>query len=113
LQQTPWTGTGGSGEEETVTNPFAGAPTNRSGTITTGGTSQQLAPAVPNRSYLFIQNLSAGDLWIDFSTPAVVASPSIKIVSGAAFVMEASFVASCAVNVIGATTGQAWSGKEF
>lgn len=90
----------------------AGPLRNRSGTITTGGTAQELAPAAAYRRYLLIQNLSAGDLWVDFGTDAVAASPSVKIPSGSVFVMEGSFVSADSVSIIGATTGQAFVAKE-
>lgn len=98
-----------------MTNRFAAATmTDRSGTITTGGTSQQLAPSFPNRSYLFVQNLSTGDLWINFTTVATTAQPSIRIPPNpAAFVMESDYISGEVVNIVGATTGQAFTAKEI
>lgn len=89
------------------------AVTNRSGTITAGGTAQQLAAVLVTRRYLFIQNIDPGeDLWFNFTTTAVVGQPSIKLSPGAAFVMEGSFVSTELVSVIAATTGHAFVAKE-
>lgn len=90
----------------------AGTLTNRSGSITLGGTAQQLAAANTARRYLFVQNISAGDLWINFTTTAVADQPSIQMPSGATFDMEGSFVSTEAISIIGATTGQKFVAKE-
>lgn len=90
-----------------------GTVTDRSGTITAGGTAQQLAAVNASRKYLFIQNLDAGnDLWIDFTTTAVQSQPSIKLSAGASFVMEGAFVSTELVSVISAVTGHAFAAKE-
>jgi hypothetical protein len=88
------------------------ALTDRSGTIATGGTAQTLAPFNSGRRYLIIQNVSSGDLWIDFGTAAVAASPSLRIAAGDSYVMEEKFVLTESVSIIGATTGQAFTAKE-
>lgn len=87
--------------------------TNRSGTITTGGTAQTLAAANANRGYFFIQNHSTGDLWIDFGATAVQSQPSIRIPSEGSFVLEGLGCSTEAVSVIGAATGQAFTAKEM
>jgi hypothetical protein len=92
--------------------PVAGVLTDRSGTITTGGTRQQLAPGNASRKYFLIENLSTGDLWINFGVAAVAGQPSIKIPAGAGFVMESGFVSNQAIDVLGATTAQAFAAKE-
>jgi hypothetical protein len=95
-----------------VSVPRSGALTDRSGTITTGGTSQQVMAANTNRKYLLIQNESTGDLWINFGVAAVIAQPSIRLGQWDAFVMEEGFISTQALNVIGATTAQAFTAKE-
>lgn len=93
--------------------PSKGALVNKSGTITAGGTQQTLAAALSTRRYLFIQNLDpAEDLWINFTTAAVVDQPSIRIEPGQTFVMEGSFVSTELVSVIAATTGHKFTAKE-
>jgi hypothetical protein len=86
--------------------PTQGTLTDRSGTITTGGTAQQLAAANTSRKYLLIQNTGNTDLWFNFTTTAVQGQPSFKLSPGASFVMEHSYVSTEAVSILGATTGQ-------
>lgn len=90
------------------------ALTDRSGTIITGGTSQQLAPAETYRQYLLVQNPStaSGSLWINFGVAAVQSQPSIEIPMGCCVTMENGFVSIEQVNIIGATTGMAFTAKE-
>lgn len=83
----------------------------RSGTITTGGQPQVLAPRNPNRRWIYIQNQSSADLWIDFGVAAQTSQPSIKVAAGAEWRME-RFVAIDAVSIVGATAGQAFAAKE-
>lgn len=89
-----------------------GSLTDRSGTITAGGTAQTLAAANAARKYLLIQNNSSADLWLNFTTTAVASQPSIRLRAGETFVMEGAFVSTQLVSVIGATTGQTFSAKE-
>lgn len=90
--------------------------TDRSGTITTGGTAQSLAAANTDRRYLLVQNpdTNGSDLWVDFGgTAAVQASPSVQIKPGGSY--EAVGRYQCptgAVSVIGATTGMPFTAKE-
>lgn len=84
----------------------------KSGTIAAGGTAQVVAAARPGRAYLFIQNVSDSDMWVNFGATAVAAQPSIKLVAGASFVMEAGIVCDQAISVICATTGKAFTAKE-
>lgn len=89
-----------------------GSLTDRSGTITSGGTAQTLAAANTARKYLFVENVSIGDLWINFTTTAVANQPSILIKANGSFVMEGTYISTEAVSIIGATTGQAFTAKE-
>jgi hypothetical protein len=95
-----------------VAAPFAGPLTNCSGTITSGGTSQQVAAANPTRRYLLFENVSNADLWVRFGAAAVQNQPSYRLFSGGSLVMESGFVSTQSVNVIGATTGQAFTCNE-
>jgi hypothetical protein len=92
--------------------PTRGTLTNRSGSITTGGTSQQLAASNAARLYLFVQNIAGENLWINFGTAAVQDQPSVRLQPGDSFVMEAAFIDNEAVNIIGATTGSKFVAKE-
>ena len=87
-----------------------------SGTITAGGTAQPLAGAFPNRRGCVVQNLSTGDLWINDQGTAAAAQPSIKVPAGAQFACgsPASAVApGAALSIFGATTNQAYAGREW
>jgi hypothetical protein len=92
--------------------------TDRSGTITAGGTAQQImaAPAeADDREYLVIQNVSSGDLWVNFGVVAVQSQPSIKLIPGASLELSYAGNGYCPsqfVSIIGATTGQAFVAKE-
>jgi hypothetical protein len=92
--------------------PIRGALTDRSGTITAGGTAQTLAAANAARSTFFFQNNSSGALWINFTATAVQSQPSIQVSAGSSFSMDGRFVSTEAISVIGATTAQAWTAKE-
>ena len=103
-------------------SPVQGTLTDRSGSITTGGTAQTLAPANTNRRYLLIQNplsattqgiATAESLFINFTTTAVAGPPSIELAPGDIFVMEGFSVSTELVSVIAATTGHKWAAKEM
>lgn len=92
--------------------PVAGTVVDYSTTITNGGTDQVAIPPNSTRKYLFIQNVSSGDLWFNFDIPATLSFPSIKLLSGEKFVMESSYVSTQEIHIIGATTGQEFVAKE-
>lgn len=103
--------TGGAGGGSiTVTSAALKAGTSRSGTITTGGTAQQLAAANSSRTILSVQNISSGDLWIneDGSVAVVNTAGSYKLFPGATAYIQTNE----AVSIIGATTGQAFTATE-
>jgi glutamate 5-kinase len=101
------------GGSSTSVQPTQGSLTSRSGTITSGGTSQQLAAANTSRKYLLVQNVSTGDLWISFgATAATTSQPSIKLQTNGSLVMEDNFVTTQAINIIGSTTGQPYTAYE-
>lgn len=90
-----------------------GSLTDGSGTIDTGGTSQQVFAANANRVYLFIQNNSIETLWIQFGGAAVEDQPSIQLpASGDGFTMESNFVSTESVEIIGASAGSEFTAKE-
>ncbi|SRR5712692_10062 len=85
----------------------------RSGTITSGGTSQQLMPKNADRFYLFFQNISTGDEWLNHTTAAQIGvAGNIRVRPGETFAMEGSYLTGESWNIIGATTGQAFTSKE-
>lgn len=93
--------------------PASITPTDRSGTITTGGQKQQLMAANANRRSWLIQNNSTGDLWInEIGADAVLSQPSINIPPGAYVTSESSYCSPSAISIIGATTGQTFTARE-
>lgn len=88
-------------------------PTDRSGTITLGGTAQTAMAANTARKGFWIQNQSTGDLWINSLATAVADSPSMKIAAGALYENPPSGVPVGAVSIIGATTGQKFAAREW
>jgi hypothetical protein len=102
--------------------PYAGAftasvapvtYTNRSGALTTGGAAQTVAPANAARRGYFVQNVSAGDLWISTETTAVLNQPSIKLIANAFYESPVGLPPGGAISIIGATTGQAFTAREY
>jgi len=75
-----------------------GTLTDRS--ITATGASQTAAVANTSRQYLFMQNISNGEIWFNFTTAATTDTPSIKLPKDSSFTMEGLFVSTEALNVI-------------
>lgn len=92
--------------------PTTNTLVDKSGTITTGGTSQTLS-AAKSRHYLFVQNTSSANEYINFTSAASAGSGSVVLIPGASFVQEGSFVSSELVTIFGATTGQTFTAKDF
>jgi hypothetical protein len=89
-----------------VVTPNRGGLTNRSGTITAGGTRQATAAvANPNRTYLELHNPGTADLYFALGANAAP-SAGILLRPGGFRIYEGSYVYPGAVDVYGATTGQ-------
>lgn len=86
-------------------------PGNLSGTITSGGAAQALAPVNPNRHGMWVQNNSSGDLWVSDVGTASATQPSMKLEPGVLYVWD--YATDAAVSIYGATTGQAFSAREW
>ena len=107
----------------TTAQPLTGSYTNRSGSIATANTSQQLAAANGSRRRLFIQNPynaagqgigAAESLYINFTSSAVVNDgDSIEILSGASFDTGTGPVSTELVNIVAATAGHKFIAKEI
>lgn len=90
------------------------APINRSGTVTLGGTAQQLMAANLVRRGFMLQNISAGPLWInELGATAVQGQPSIQVAAGATYTSPPNATSPAAVSIIGATTAQAFVAREW
>lgn len=92
--------------------PNRGSLTNRSGTATAAST--QIMAANATRNYLYIQNSSGTAIWINFTTAATAAAPSIQIAANAVLEMNGSgFITTEAINVIrGGILDTAFAAKE-
>lgn len=88
-----------------------GFGTDRSSTIGTGGTAQALAAANAARTRLTGQNISSADLWINEGggTAAADTVGSYRVPAGATFSVETTH----AVSIVGATTGQKFTAREW
>jgi hypothetical protein len=86
----------------------------RGGQLAAGGQAQQLMPRNALRRAFFVQNLSTGDLWVQFGAVAVLSQPSVRLDPGGTLGAdrESGFVDQGEVSIIGATTGQAFAAKE-
>lgn len=84
---------------------------NKSGSITLGGTSQSLAVDNPGRHGLYIQNISAEDMWVNpFGAVAAAATAgSFKIVSFGFL----NIPTNDAVAIVAATTGSKFTAVEY
>lgn len=87
-------------------------PTDGSGTITTGGTSQTVFAANPNRRYFEFQNISDTDMYVNFGAAAVADSNSFKIAAGGAYVNPSNYCPTTSITVICATTGKKFITKQ-
>lgn len=94
------------------TSTTAVTMTDKSGTITTGGTAQTPIASNAARKGFEIQNLSTGDLWFSTLAAAVQSQPSVKIAAGQLYETPAGGAGTGAVSLIGATTGQAFMARE-
>lgn len=92
--------------------PTQGTLTDRSGTVTLGGTAQTIMAANTSRKYLAIINTSDTDMWCNFTTTAVATQPSFKIPASAGYFMESGYVSTELVSCIGATTAKIFTAKE-
>ena len=95
-----------------VVQGYQGTFTDGSSTIATGGTAQTVFASNASRRYLLIQNTSSSNLWLNFTTTAVQAGPSILLLPYAIMTFEGNFVSTELVSIIGASTGQTFTAKQ-
>ena len=81
--------------------------------IATGGTAVTAIAADANGYHYFLQNTSTGDLWYSTLATAVVASPSIRLSPGDSYETPVNLLATGALSVIGATTGQTFTARKW
>jgi hypothetical protein len=88
--------------------------TDRSGTITLGGTAQTIAAVNGARTYLLVQNVSDTAMWVNLGATATAGAGSILLsANGGSFVAEASAIPLGHVSILCATTGKAYTAKEM
>ena len=94
--------------------PTKGTITDGSGTTSvTPSTATTAVAANATRKYLYIQNTSpSATIWINFTTTAVTAQPSIPLLPYAGFVQEAGFVSTEAISVISTTASAPYTIKQ-
>lgn len=85
----------------------------RGGTITAGGTAQQIMAANAARRGYSVQNQSTGDLYINALAAATIDYHSLKIPAGSLYESPSNHVGPGAISIIGATTAAAFFAREF
>ena len=85
--------------------------TDRSGTITTGGTAQSLMSSNSSRTGYTIWNTSTGTLY--FSPTGTASAASAPIPPGALYECPNTAVPTTAISIYGATTGQSFVSWEY
>lgn len=93
--------------------PNTGALTDDSGTIAAANTSQQVMAAVTARKYLFIQNLSATDMYFNIGAAATAGPGSILLPAKGSFVYEGSYVPNGTINILSATVTAPFTAKQL
>jgi hypothetical protein len=86
-------------------------PTDRSSTITAGGTAQVLMAANTVRTGWAIQNQSSGALYVRAGATAVADKTAWLIPAGGYY--EPPYISRAAISIIGATTSQAFKAEEW
>jgi hypothetical protein len=98
----------------TTIAPVGVTITSHSGTVTSGGTAQQLMAANASRHGWFIQNNSDAELWVNvFGGTAVTSQPSLKIAAGDYYESSQGGATGAAISIIGATTGKTFTAGEY
>jgi hypothetical protein len=93
--------------------PYAGAFTDQSATLTTGGVAETVVLANADRRYLLIQNVDTTEnLWVNFGASAVDAETSILLTPYGSLVFDGSFITTQYVSVYAETTGHPFTIKE-
>ena len=85
----------------------------RSGLIVSAGVAQVMAPAFAGRRGFFVQNLSAGDLWLTSLGAAVAGQPALRIGAGQLYECPPSGVPGTALSILGTAAGQTFSAREW
>ena len=88
--------------------------TDRSGSITLGGTAQTIAPVNTRRTYILVQNISDTAMWLNLGATATAGAGSLLLTAnGGSYAAEGSAIPSGAVSILCATTGKEFTAKEM
>lgn len=112
-QTTPLPVTSGSGSSAFSITGNPVTPTQKGSTITLGGTAQVAIATNASRRGFWIQNQSAGPLYINSLATAVIDNTSLLIPAGALYEPQDIGVPLGNISIIGATTGQAFAAREW
>jgi len=97
-----------------VNNAVKVTKTNRSGTIVAGEVAQSLMATNTARQGWQIQNISNGDLWFnETGSTAVLNQPSFRVPANGYYGETDGQLSTAAISIIGATTGQAYTAREW
>lgn len=80
--------------------------------ITSGGASQQVFASNASAKIRKVQNLSTGDLYLNWNGSATIDNNSFKLLPNAEYESPPHAIDQRALNIIGATTGQKFAAKE-
>ena len=105
--------TGASGNPAVSIGQSTSAITNKSGTITLGGTAQTAIAANTARVGCSIQNTSTGVMWVSDVGTAAPNGSSMLLLPGGEYVSPINAKIVGAISVYGATTGQSFAGREW
>lgn len=92
--------------------PSVITPTNRSGSVTSGGTAQNAMAANASRKGWCLQNLDASEVMYVRSGAAATSTTGTKLTPGAMACNQPGLIDQGAISVIAATTSHAYSGFE-
>lgn len=97
-----------------VINTAGAVASDGSGTLATGGSAQTLfGGIVPSNGFL-VQNNSSAALWLSDAGNASAGGASIQIAAnGGIFATPSGYKPAGAVSIFGATTGQAFAGRQW
>lgn len=106
---------GNAADLQATVTPAAATLTDRSGSITTGGTAQQLAAANAVRRGWRFQNTSSADQWFNDTggSASVGGAGCFKVASGGYYETPVGGASQTAISIYGATTGQTFSASEW
>lgn len=96
--------------DSVTVNGTRGALTDRSGSATNVASTMMTANS--SRNYIFIQNTSGAPIWINFTTTAVTASPSIELRPNDIREWSGTFVPTEAISVIAGGGTRTYTAKE-